>query len=295
MKVYLADTIQRERLYPDKFQASNLESYYAIIKQRWEMKNKINLFLDSGAYSAWSKGVEIDIQKYISFIKKYKKYIDVYAVLDSIGDAELTKKNQEIMEEAGLEPLPCFHYGEDLSYLKHYVDNYDFIALGGMVPVSNNKLAQWLDNLFSNYLTDKEGIPKVKVHGFGMTSIPLITRFPWYSVDSTSWVLTGRFGAVYMPRKTNGEYNYNEIPHKITVSDKSPGLKQEGKHYSTFSKMEQKEIKTYFDLKGFSFEELSSEYKKRDEINIIYFLDLEKNLPKYPWAFKLKRPKGLLI
>ena len=56
---------------------------------------KINLFLDSGAYSAWSKGVTIDIDEYISFIKKNIKYITVYANLDVIGDPEATYRNQK--------------------------------------------------------------------------------------------------------------------------------------------------------------------------------------------------------
>ena len=30
---------------------------------------------------------------------------------------------------------------------------------------------------------------------------------------------------------------------------------------------------------------ISNKYQLRDEMNIIYFLDLEKSLPKWPWAF----------
>ena len=38
---------------------------------------KISLFLDSGAFSAFTKGVKIDIQEYIGFIKKHQKYIEL--------------------------------------------------------------------------------------------------------------------------------------------------------------------------------------------------------------------------
>ena len=37
------------------------------------MKNKVSLFLDSGAFSAWSKNTTIDIEDYISFIKENEK------------------------------------------------------------------------------------------------------------------------------------------------------------------------------------------------------------------------------
>ena len=109
------------------------------------MKNKITeLFIDSGAYSASTQNVEINIKEYIKFIKKYEKYIDVYANLDVIGDPEATYKNQKIMEKAGLKPLPCFHYGEDWSWLEKYIKEYSYIALGGMVPISTPKLLFWL-------------------------------------------------------------------------------------------------------------------------------------------------------
>ena len=75
--------------------------------------NKVDLFLDSGAFSAMTQGVKIDIYEYIDFIKEHEDVLEVYANLDVIGSAEGTWKNQMIMEEAGLKPLPVFHYGED--------------------------------------------------------------------------------------------------------------------------------------------------------------------------------------
>ena len=304
---------------------------------------KISLFLDSGAFSAWSKGAEINIQEYISFIKMNKKYIDYYSVLDSIGDPELTLKNQRIMEKAGLTPLPCFHYGEDLKYLKTYLAKYEYICLGGMVPISTSNLETWLGDLFSNYICDDKGIPKVKIHGFGMTSLDLMLKYPWYSVDSTSWVMTGRFGSVMVPRFRNGKYVYNEQPWKVTVSFKSPDIKEQDKHILTYTERERQVCMEYVKKKGyvlgkseyksvdknyklkegerwFGKEEADSErylygvdfkegyvkdgwakdrivetvielgvcndYKLRDELNIIYYLDLQESLPKYPWAFK---------
>ena len=135
------------------------------------IKNKVQLFLDSGAFSAWTQGVEIDIQEYIEFIKKHKDIIEVYANLDIIsrGDtsaakkeaAQKTLKNQIIMEKAGLAPLPVFHVGEPLKYLKYYMSNYEYIALGGMVGKQKSTLSPWLDNCFGQFICDKKGNPKV--------------------------------------------------------------------------------------------------------------------------------------
>ncbi len=340
---------------------SRLMSYYSIevgklqpatklweVYERGKMK-KVELFLDSGAYSAWSKKIEINIQEYIQFIKDHIDYLDHYSVLDAIGDPVQTLKNQKIMEDAGLKPIPCFHYGEPLNYLTNYLDNYDYVSLGGMVPIPNVSLIEWLDNLFSKFICDDKGMPKVKIHGFGMTSLDLMLRFPWYSVDSTSWVLTGRFGAVYVPKKKMGKYDYMQNSMTINVSNRSPKDKEEGQHFSTYSQMEQKEILEYFMAKGFEMGEsefrqedpktykpkegerwygkeladaqreyvemgmgykpitawkedgiieliktagLSNDYRLRDELNIIYFLDLQDNLPPWPWAFKIKKVEG---
>jgi len=288
-------------------------------------KNKVDLFLDSGAFSAWSKGVEIDIYEYINFIKENEKYIDVYANLDAIGDPKATLKNQKIMEKAGLNPLPCFHYGEPIKYLKHYLKKYDYIALGGMVPISTKDLLPWLTDLFTNHLCDKKGNPLVKIHGFGMTSLKLMLKFPWYSVDSTSWVVTGRMGGILIPKKINGKYDYKKNPLKITISSKSPSAKQKEQHFKTFSPIQQKVFLSYIHEKGFKLGKsnfhkenpetyelkenekwnkkkesivetiiepgLCNDYKLRDEINIMYFLDLEKTLPKWPWKFKSSTKK----
>lgn len=165
-----------------KLFASDLSFRYITTKNMKEQATrKVELFLDSGAYSAWSQGKEINIQEYIQFIKDHQDVIDVYANLDVIGSPQGTWDNQMTMEKAGLSPLPVYHYGEDEKWLKRILGRgYPYIGLGGMVPISTNDLTKWLDGLFRNYLTDADGMPVVKVHGFGLTSLRLMLRYPWY-------------------------------------------------------------------------------------------------------------------
>lgn len=290
---------------------------------------RVDLFIDSGAFSAWSMNVTIDIQKYIDFIKEHERYISVYANLDVIGDAEATLRNQRLMEEAGLSPLPCFHVGEDFKYLEYYVQNYDYIALGGLVgkrEVDLGRKAAWLDKCFSEFICDSAGIPKVKVHGFGLTSLRFMVRYPWYSVDSTSWVVHSRMGTVLVPRYRKGKWIYNESAWKVCVSTRSPSRTEAGKHFDNYSLMEREVILEYFNMKGFKmgssvFEYRSPDselkgnerwvekrqkgaterlveimierglcnaYEYRDKINVMYFRDLEKVLPEWPSTFSRK-------
>jgi hypothetical protein len=266
----------------------------------------MDFFLDSGAFSAFTKGVKIDIIEYCNFIKEHLDIITHYAVLDVIGSAEETLKNQKIMEAEGLSPVPCFHYGEDYSYLSYYIDNYDYIALGGMVPVHTNDLIPWLDTVFSKYICDGKGFPKCKTHGFGLTTTNLMVRYPWYSVDSTSWVLTGAFGAIFMPKRKNGKWDWLTTPHKINVSLRSPDIKTG--HYMGMNDGEKQIVDKWLDEIGLcmgksEYDEQNKEiiieegvgnmYQLRDKANIIYFKELEKHFKKYPWPFKLKHSGGL--
>lgn len=301
-----------------------------------DMNKPIKIFLDSGAYSAWTQNVKIDIKDYIEFIKKYQDHLEVYANLDVIKNPEATYKNQLTMERAGLNPLPVFHYGSDIEWLKRYLRRgHDYIALGVAGNNTTDKLSPWLDDLFSNYLTDKDGMPVIKVHGFAVTNFNIMWRYPWYSVDSTSWIITGRNGGVLVPFMKGGEYLYNKPPNKINVSNRSPDSATDPDHITCMPKTVQNLILQYFSHKGYSLGEskwekkewdykeqpgerwiekkadrkkkgwgiieriiipgLSNDYRKRDELNIIYYADLEKSMPEWPWPFKLKRKGGFRL
>lgn len=256
-----------------------LESYHYIGsgKQiRLIKEDNRKIFLDSGAFSMFTKGIKIPLEKYVEFIKNNSDIIEVASVMDGIGDPKLTFENQKKLEDMGAEVLPCFHYGEPVSYLEYYLEHYNHITLGGMVPISTPDLYQWLDFIWENYLTDAEGYPTHKVHGFGLTILGLMKRYPWYSVDSTSWVLTGRFGSIYMSKENGTEF-------KLTVSDQSPKVKSIDAHFDTLSKTNKDYILEKINSKGYNIEELRSIYWKRDLWNIDYFKDL-CDLPLKPFV-----------
>lgn len=152
-----------------------------------------DIFLDSGAWSAFSQGVEIDIDAYCKFIHKYNHLITVYCNLDVIGSSVKTLKNQRIMESNGLKPLPVFHTGEDFKVLERYCEEYDYIGLGGLVPYKSKKkiIIPWLVKCFK--VARKH---QAVFHGLGVTGWLLLNSFTWYSVDSSAWNSGVRFGTL---------------------------------------------------------------------------------------------------
>jgi hypothetical protein len=182
--------------------------------------NRPKIFMDSGAYSAETKGAKIDLEKYCAFLRSEGAAIDVAAPLDVIGDPIASYANFERMLKLGTTPLPAYHQGEPVSWLMEYVRRFDYIALGGAVGTSPVQQRMWLDEIWATHLTDKDGWPVVKVHGFGITSTDVMARYPWYSVDSTTWLMGGSMGRILV--------NWDGGLVSVNVREDSPDMKAEG-------------------------------------------------------------------
>ena len=263
-----------------------LESYHYVYRERFVeamREDNVKVFLDSGAFSAHTLGVQVDIRAYCDYIIRNKDILRhedgvvLASVLDGIGDPLKTWHNQQIMEQLGAQPLPCFHYGEDERYLEHYIKNYPYITLGGMVPIPTNQLVIWLDRIWEKYLVDGSGKARLKVHGFGVTSIPLMERYPWWSCDSSSWVQAAAFGSIMIP-----EFG------PVSVSSGSPSRHQEGRHFTTLMPVEREVLQKELDKVGFNYERVSTVYESRAAFNLYCYNEMNASL-KFQAGASFKR------
>jgi hypothetical protein len=156
------------------------------------------VFADSGAFSAMTQGVAITPESYAGWLQRWAHWFTAYANLDVIMDAEATRTNQQRLEDLGLTPLPCFHVRSAWSYLEHYLAHYPYIALG-VAGMQGRKpaLMAWLTRCF------RLAGARAVYHGFALTSWEVMSTFPWYSVDSSSWGQGFRYGQVpvFCPRR----------------------------------------------------------------------------------------------
>lgn len=358
MRIYLAGTSvskpDQEPVLQNLFKCSHkLHSFYHVInalEKEWFNMNKANqveLFIDSGAFSAWTQGADIDIDEYCDFVLQHIDIINAVASLDVIpgswGKTPTKKqaeesarqgwKNYRYMLKRGVPQdklVHIFHQGEDFKWLRR-MTKLPYIGLSPANDKTTEQKSQWLDECM-RYVVDENGMPVNKWHGFGLTSLKLMLRYPWYSVDSTSWVTTGRMGSIYVPRYRDGQWIYDENSWKVAVSSRSPAVREAGKHINNFPPKQKEVIEHYIHNKGYKLgrstfkrvdqnhtpqegerwaekkaevkngkrllevieeEGLCNRYQLRDEINIIYFLDLEQSIPEWPWPFKLRANKGL--
>lgn len=161
------------------------------------------VIIDSGAFTAFTTGKIITPQEYglwaLDFRKRWQGKMKSlhFMNLDVIGDQDASWKNQEILEMMGLKPIPIVTFGANKKHLIKALGNYEYIALGGLVPYSKDKpkLSSWLDSCFALIMQKyKETGIMPKVHLLGITSDWVLKRYPCYSSDSSSWVSCLRFG-----------------------------------------------------------------------------------------------------
>jgi hypothetical protein len=292
-------------------------------------------FLDSGSFSMLRKSIEHAetnggdpydyydtdefyqyLDAYAAFIKKHAIAIDLYANVDVIGNPELSWRNQLYLEKKGVKP--------DLKWLKRYLDRGDeYIGLGGLVGATGGVLMKarkvgaleagsrftrakrWVDSCFHMICDQPSRLPKAKIHGFGVNGFVLMTRYPWWSTDATSWLKLGAFGHIVLPHKRGSTFALDEAPYWVTVSvDGTPhsAATTEGL-LRTFSRSEKRTVEEWLDQIGAPMGKINAEgqiieqgvttnTQWRQVANLRYFEEFRKILPVWPWPFAPKK-KGL--
>lgn len=141
-----------------------------------------NYVLDSGAFSAHSKGVPIDVHEFRDAVMAYRDNgilpVEIFS-LDVIGNRAESKKNTEWLWTQGIRVIPVFHYGEPEDLLLGYAQDYPKVALGGAVGLPRKEKERWAKHCFAKIW------PK-PIHGLGFV-IWAMEVLPFHSIDSADW------------------------------------------------------------------------------------------------------------
>ena len=196
----------------------------------------IQLMLDSGAFNAYSRNIELDINKYIAFVKRHHKLLYSFVNMDRLPgvkgqrrtpaqivySAQQSYRNLRIMRDAGLSPIPVYHQNEALDFLRQMLDDGEtYIGFSrNMAKKSQHRTTHhWFNESFALVKKYKN----VRIHGFGITHDKLLMRYPWFSADSTAWIIQSAYGHVFMPRYLHdGAWDY-AAPQRLKVSTRESG------------------------------------------------------------------------
>lgn len=179
-----------------------------------------DFLIDSGAFTAFTKGEKIDRVEYCEWLLKEAKYITHAAALDVIGDWKASAKNYEwMLNRLGdkVKILPAWHLGSPLEELDRLCRETDYMAIGGCVPYSKQPKVLMRHLIQAHKVAAKHG---TKLHGLGITGRETMTRLPWHSVDSSAWQSGHRFGGMILSDRRGQQRTIN-IGKPLPVEDKA--------------------------------------------------------------------------
>lgn len=245
-------------------------------KLRTDPDYNIKLFIDCGAYSAFTKGKVVDIDEYCDFINSIGDAIFCFAALDVIGtgsfqtEREASNKTwnnflymvEKIKPEYWCKMMPVFHANEDFSCLQRMLDyvypdgkHIAYIGLGALTEATARQRKEWFDVCYK--LIRKSNNPDVMTHGFGCTQLDVLSQEPITSADSSSWIQQSIYGSILV----NGS--------AVFFSDQQ--YKQPA-HFHNLPPQRQEEIRQH--LAKF---DLTPEDMKTTEMRQIYHLRMYKD------------------
>lgn len=177
----------------------------------------LDFVFDSGAFTAWSSGEPVVLDEYVEWCLAHQAQHPgaIFANLDVIpgektrrpSKREVTAaikqgmRNADVLRDAGLPLIEAIHVGEPFTVLRELVARRrpeDRLAIGGLVGNSRavSEKRAYCDAVFAKLRDDHGGWGNLPpVHGFGVApEAPLGRRYPWYSIDATTWLRPARYG-----------------------------------------------------------------------------------------------------
>lgn len=182
-----------------------LQTKHVNMDERFGDKD-VHLFIDSGGYTyrVDPKYSEYTIQdwenhiaKYLRWVEKNKDYIfaianlDIEGVVDpSIIDEWNRTYFEPFMLRTGIPVCFVWHY-DSVNSWDFYCKRYPYVGLSSVSEGSGeNDIAE-----YKSFLRVAER-NETLVHGFGMTKTALLTQLPYYTSDSTTWLVGLQYGEV---------------------------------------------------------------------------------------------------
>lgn len=218
MKLFFAGTEYNKfaDVVKDNGGTSMLQSaFYLSYKREPNWAKAPYYLLDSGGFTARKQGTVIPVEKYAEYLNKFN--VKLAFNLDTMDTAE-TLRNQKYLEKnTKTYIIPVYHFTEFASakyrdLLSSYAKDYPYISLGGTAEGATGNTKNKF--IYFDYCFSKVGTSS-KVHGLAVTGYKLMLRYPWFSVDSTSWISPLQFGKVI--DFANGEFiNFQSIKSSKT-------------------------------------------------------------------------------
>lgn len=149
------------------------------------------LLVDSGAFTAFTKGRTVNLNGYASYLEKWAGCWDHAVTLDVIGDAAETAKNTRQLHERGIPVMPVFTKGATLAEFDAMVRDVGYVCVGGLVGAPTD-IQRKRVRMLQRRAQDAGG----GIHALGVGSLATLRAARPYSADASSVSGAFRFGTV---------------------------------------------------------------------------------------------------
>ncbi|SRR6266581_1579938 len=160
----------------------------------------ISLVMDSGAFA--KELTRQDIERYAQVILKHHARFAWFANCDSIGDQVKSNENYRFLlsllpEHLHVQVLWIYQQGTDKRFLYDGLNQHTRVGIGGLVPLFSKNKGYAMAILQEIALAVRQH--HVSPHYFGLASVDILRTLHQYhddfSVDSTTWLVGGKYGA----------------------------------------------------------------------------------------------------
>jgi hypothetical protein len=169
-------------------------------------EGQYNLYLDSGAFTAYKQGIEIDFDEYCAFVRSPPVHIDRYFMLDVIGDPVKTRRNLDKMWRKGVRPIPIFTRGQNINEFGGLYGISDLVALGGIAGTNGaREYVKWI----MPHVGDR------KVHWLGFSDLDFLKHYAPYACDTLVYASAGLYsrGVLYgRDARSFTRKSYTKVP-----------------------------------------------------------------------------------
>lgn len=268
--------------------STDVKSAYEWAELASRNPGQCELMLDSGAFTAWSKGQEVNINElikvYSDIVEKYgDKLKEIWLInLDKIpGSIGRTATRTELDESMrisdanfnrlvrifGDRVLPVFHQNESEERLKDVAAMADYICVS-----PRNDLPEQSRVLWSQYVHTI--LPDIKTHGLATTGVNMLSTVSWFSADSATWIFAGRVGELMVMKGAQ--------LFRVNISADSPCIKKFNSHFLTMALPLQEYVLSRIALHGYGIEALKRDYNTRMAFNMLETIKWVKQLEVKP-------------
>jgi hypothetical protein len=221
------------------------------------------------------------VESYVDYVKHEKRKWDWYVNFDYVQHAPTCYTMLKQLEKMGIHPVPVYHAGDPLSWFERYCEEgYKLIGIGIVGKKGYDTRRYFYDKIFN--IAAKHG---VLLHGFAMTALSLMYMYPWYSVDSATWLKVAIYGSlIYVDE-------HRHVIGELHVTERNPAGKTK---YNALPKHLQKQLRSQIEENGFNFRDIQKDYAERSLYNAYVICNKVQKLKK-DIAASRKQWRSLLI